>query len=57
MRECDCGSGAVVLDVIRDGYGIYLFSCCDKCYDKKMKRYRPDINTRYEADEPIDENE
>jgi len=57
VRECDCGSGAVVLDVIRDGYGIYLFSCCDKCYDKKMKRYRPDINTRYEADEPIDENE
>lgn len=39
---------------IYDGYNIYLATVCEKCEDAVLLRYRSDINTHYECDEPID---
>jgi hypothetical protein len=36
-----------------DGYGIPLVKVCDNCKESQLKRFRKDINTRYEADEEI----
>lgn len=41
-------------DKVYDGYGIFLTYACEKCEDEQMKKYRPDIMDRYEADEPIE---
>ena len=41
-----------------DAQGIYLCRVCDKCYEAKMSRYRPEIlhgYTQADVDEPIDE--
>ena len=37
-----------------DGYGIPLCRVCDRCEEQQMKRYRRDIKSRYECDEPIE---
>lgn len=37
-----------------DGHGIFLTFTCHKCHKAKMSRYRPDIHTRYQCDEPIE---
>ena len=36
------------------GWHVALYTC-DKCHQKKMATYRPDIKQRYQCDEPIDE--
>ena len=54
FRTCSCGSGREKYAKY-DGHGIFLTYVCEKCEDKKMQQYRPDINTTYEADEPIDD--
>ena len=56
MSECYCGSKQEAY-WIYDGHGIALCKVCDKCKAQKMKRYRPDIMSAYEADEPIDSDE
>lgn len=53
MSECYCGSKQEAY-WIHDGHGIPLCKVCDKCKAQKLKRYRPDIFTAYEADEPIE---
>ena len=50
---CDCNSGQFRFP-LKDGYGIFLTYVCDKCIDKKLKRYRPDIMEQYQCDEPIE---
>ena len=50
---CDCGSGKP-RRAAKDGYNIFLFYCCDDCYDRKIGKYRPDIMTEYECEEPIE---
>lgn len=56
VSVCSCGSN--LPDYwLADGYGIPLCKACDKCESQKLKRYRPDIKSAYEADEPIDDNE
>ena len=42
-----------------DARGIYLVTVCEKCVDKKLAKYRPDILTdgNYWADEPIEPEE
>jgi hypothetical protein len=41
-----------------DARGIFLTYTCDKCHDRKMSIYRPDVLTDpdYWHDEPIDED-
>ena len=53
IRECDCGSGKTS-DWVNDGHGIPLCRTCPDCHDTKISKYRADIFTRYECDEPID---
>ncbi|CAB4150317.1 hypothetical protein UFOVP568_11 [uncultured Caudovirales phage] len=53
FRTCSCGSGREKYAKY-DGHGIFLTYVCDKCVEAKMQQYRPDIDTHYEADEPID---
>ncbi len=53
MRTCPCGSGEPRREK-RDGHGIFLTFVCDLCEAKKMEGFRPDIMTRYQADEPIE---
>ena len=52
-NECSCGS-KLVSYWLYDGHGIALCKVCDKCESQKVKKYRPDIFTQYDADEPID---
>lgn len=53
IRWCECGSRKESY-WLYDGHGIALCRVCDKCKSQKVKKYRPDIFTQYEADEPID---
>lgn len=39
-----------------DGYGIFLTYTCPACHAAKMAKFRPDIKTHYQADEPIEED-
>lgn len=55
-RLCACGSGLPKRPNY-DGYGIFLTYTCTKCHDEKMTEFRPDIHTRYDADEPIEADE
>ena len=54
VQECPCGSG-LWPDQQYDGYNIFLCYTCEQCEKAKMARYRPDIHTHYECDEPIEE--
>lgn len=56
FRFCSCNSGREKYPKY-DGHGIFLTYVCSKCEDERMKQYRPDIMTQYEADEPIDDDE
>jgi len=43
-----------------DAQGIPLARVCDKCYEAKLSRYRPEILTGYtqnDVDEPIEPQE
>lgn len=40
---------------IYDGYGIFLTYVCPKCEKEKIAGFRPDIFSRYETDEPVDD--
>ena len=42
---------------IKDGYGIPLCRVCPDCEDEKLAQFRSDIRGRYEADEPIDDED
>ena len=53
LQQCPCGSKEFP-EAQHDGHGIFLCYTCSKCERRKMATYRPDIHTRYEADEPID---
>ena len=53
LKECPCGSKEQPW-VEYDGYGIPLGYMCNACYETKMKKYRPDINTRYETEDRIE---
>jgi hypothetical protein len=53
LPECNCGSGLEAPQHL-DGHGIFLTYACDKCWPEKKRRYRPDIDQRYECDEPIE---
>lgn len=52
---CRCGSGEH-REALYDGYGIFLTYACEKCKKEKLSHFRPDIMTRYESDEPIEED-
>lgn len=39
---------------VNDGYGIPLCRVCEDCEGEKLSHYRPDIMSRYDADEDID---
>lgn len=56
LAQCPCGSG-LEAEAVYDGYSIFLFYACDKCRDKKIAGYRPDIFEKYETDEQIEEDE
>ena len=56
LQQCHCGSKEFP-EAQHDGHGIFLCYTCSKCEREKMRRYRTDIHTRYEADEPIDGDE
>jgi hypothetical protein len=53
LQQCPCGSGHYP-EALHDGHGIFLTYACVKCKRAKLSRFRPDIMTRYECDEPID---
>ncbi len=52
---CNCGSG-LPKESQYDARGIFLTYTCDKCEQKKLSGYRPDVLTdrNYWADEPIE---
>lgn len=52
-KPCPCGSGEPRQERY-DGYNIFLCFVCSKCEAQKMARFRPDIHTRYDADEQIE---
>ena len=55
MRECNCGSG-LPREEVYDARGIFVTFVCDKCREKKLSGFRPEIFTDgdYECDEPVD---
>ena len=56
LTRCTCGSGRYA-DPNYDGYGIFLCYTCTRCHEKRMARYRADINERYDTDEQIEPDE
>ena len=54
MNECSCGSGKPSR-WLYDGYGIELCKACDDCEQAQLAKFRRDIMSRYECDEPIEE--
>jgi hypothetical protein len=58
-KPCPCGSG-LQRDALVDYQGIFCAWVCDRCREKTMRRYRPEIFTGYtQADigEPIEPEE
>jgi len=53
--KCTCESGKEG-ERQYDGYGIYLCMTCPDCEEEKLSRFRRDIFTRYDCNEPIDED-
>jgi len=55
---CLCGSG-LRSSWAFDARGIALCRVCNKCRDRKLAVYRPEVLTdpNYAADEPIEEDE
>lgn len=56
-RLCGCGSGELS-KAVYDARGIFVTFCCNKCRDRKLRGYRPEIftNPNYHVDEPIEED-
>jgi len=54
-NECTCDSG-LPSEPLFDGYGIYLCRVCPKCEQEKLSKFRPDIFSRYDCDEDIDQD-
>jgi len=52
-NECVCGSGETSR-WLYDGYNIPLVKCCSSCEKKKLSKFRSDIMSQYDADEPIE---
>ncbi len=52
-RLCRCGSGEYE-HALHDGHGIFLTYACDRCEEKKLRGYRPDIMEHYDCDEAIE---
>lgn len=52
LNWCECGSCKPAYWMY-DGHGIALCKVCDKCKSKKVRKYRSDIFTQYDADEQI----
>jgi len=50
---CDCGSG-LEREPMYDGYDIFLTYVCEQCRERKLAKFRPDILTQYDTDEPIE---
>jgi len=55
LQKCPCGSGEYPTAQY-DGYNIFLCYTCPQCEQEKMGGYRRDIYTRYDTDEPIEED-
>jgi hypothetical protein len=55
LPKCHCGSGEPAYAEL-DGYGIFLCYACDKCRKRKLAGFRPDIKTRYDTDEQIEDD-
>jgi hypothetical protein len=53
---CSCRSGKQRRGAV-DGHGCFLFFHCDECWHEKRAKYRDDIFTRYQSDEPIEPEE
>ena len=55
LTECPCGSGEQP-EPVYDARGIFVTFVCDKCREKKLSGFRPEIFTDgdYECDEPVD---
>jgi hypothetical protein len=56
MRKCNCGSGLFSWWEY-DSQGIELCRVCDKCREKKLAQYRPEILIGYnqeDVNEPIE---
>ena len=54
VKACSCGSELPRRE-LHDGYGIFLTFACDACEKRKLAEFRPDIMSRYDTDEPIEE--
>lgn len=56
ITKCICESG-LPFERIYDARGIYLCQVCDKCKEKKLRSYRPEVlnDSNYDCDESIDE--
>jgi hypothetical protein len=55
LVDCPCGSG-LPAEEQRDGYDIFLCYTCSQCEKEKLAKFRPDIFTRYETDEQIEDD-
>lgn len=56
LEYCHCGS-KLYAPARHDGHGIFLTYACDTCWPKKRDGFREDIMEKYEADEPIDDED
>ncbi len=55
-EQCDFDYHRANRSAQYDGHGIFLTYTCPKCHREKMRGFRQDIATRYDADEMIEDN-
>ena len=55
VKACFCGSELPRRE-LHDGHGIFLTFVCDKCEQRRLTEFRPDIMSRYDTLEPIEED-
>ena len=57
-RECSCGSG-LTPSALHDARGIFLTYACNKCEQRKLAGFRPEVLTdpHYPADDLGDDTE
>lgn len=55
-KACPCGSG-LEPEALQDGHGIFMCYACPQCRREKIAGFRLDIFERYDADEPIDDDQ
>lgn len=56
LEYCHCGS-KLYAPARYDGHGIFLTYACDTCWPTKKAAFREDIDERYDADEPIEDED